>query len=255
MIRKLLLSLFSVFCSMIVYCQLYNNGATITVQNGGYLMIAGNLQNASGTITNDGKLEVQGNFINAATYNSTGNEDSLIMSGTGIDTLTMGSSVINNLTINKTTSSDIIRLGSSATVNTKLDYLSGVFTTDPILNPAFILTSPVAAVYNFAAGKEIIGVVKRTGWNNGTARVFNQPNMQVTTNGGTAPTSFTVTMIPQSGGGDPTQTEREVKRKFLFSQTGGSGFTSDINYPYATSELNTNVEANIVPWELNSSEW
>ena len=56
MIRKLLLSLFSVFCSLIVYCQLYNNGATITVQNGGYLMIAGNLQNASGTITNDGKL-------------------------------------------------------------------------------------------------------------------------------------------------------------------------------------------------------
>ena len=46
--RKLLLSLFSVFCSLIVYCQLYNNGATITVQNGGYLMIAGNLQNASG---------------------------------------------------------------------------------------------------------------------------------------------------------------------------------------------------------------
>jgi len=255
MIRKLLLSLFSVFCSLIVYCQLYNNGATITVQNGGYLMIAGNLQNASGTITNDGKLEVQGNFINAATYTSTGNEDSVIMSGTGIDTLTMGSSVINNLTINKTTSSDIIRLGSSATVNAKLDYLSGVFTTDPILNPSFILTSPVSAVYNFAAGKEIIGVVKRTGWSNGTAIVFNQPNMHVTTNGGTAPTSFTVTMIPQSGGGDPTQTEREVKRKFLFSQTGGSGFTSDIRYPYATSELNTNVEANIVPWELNSSEW
>lgn len=255
MITKLLLSLFSVFCSLIAYCQLYNNGATITVQNGAYMMIAGNLQNASGTITNDGKLEVQGNFINVATYNSTGNEDSLIMSGTGIDTLSMGSSVINNLTINKTTSADIIRLGSSATVNTKLDYLSGVFTTDPILNPGFILTSPVNAVYNFAAGKEIIGVVKRTGWSNGTASVFNQPNMQVTTNGATSPTSFTVIMIPQSGGGDPTQTEREVKRKFLFSQTGGSGFTADIRYPYVTGELNTNVEANVVPWELISSEW
>ena len=255
MIRKLLLSLFSVFCSLIVYCQLYNNGATITVQNGGYLMIAGNLQNASGTITNDGKLEVQGNFINAATYNSTGNEDSLIMTGTGIDTLTMGSSVINNLTINKTTGTDIIRLGSSATVNTKLDYLSGVFTTDPILHSSFVLTSPVSAVYNFAAGKEIIGSVKRTGWTNGAARVFNQANMQVTTNGGTTPTSFTVTMITQSGGGDPTQTEREVKRKFLFSQTGGSGFTADIRYPYITGELNTNVEANVVPWELISAEW
>ena len=255
MIRKLLLSLFSVFCSLIAYCQLYNNGATITVQNGGYLMVAGNLQNASGTITNDGKLEVQGNFINAATYTSTGNEDSVIMSGTGIDTLTMGSSVINNLTINKTTGSDVIRLGSSVTVNSKLDYLSGTFTTDPILNPAFILTSPVSAVYNFSAGKEIIGVVKRTGWSNGTAIVFNQPNMHVTTNGGTNPTDLTVTMIPQSGGGDPTQTEREVERKFLFTQTGGSGFTADVRFAYLTTELNTNVEANIVPWELISSEW
>ena len=218
-------------------------------------MIAGNIQNASGTITNDGKLEVQGNFINDVTYNSTGNEDSVILSGTGIDTLTMGSSVINNLTINKTTGADIIRLGSSVTVNSKLDYLSGTFTTDPILNPAFVLSSPVAAVYNFAAGKEIIGTVKRTGWSNGTARIFNQPNMLVTTNGGTTPTSFTVTMIPQSGGGDPTQIEREVKRKFLFAQTGGSGFTADIRYPYIAGELNTNVEANVVPWELISSEW
>jgi hypothetical protein len=252
MIRQLLLSVLSVFCSLVVYCQLYNNGATITIQNGGYMMIAGNLQNGSGTITNDGKIEVQGNFINAATYTSTGNEDSLIMSGTGIDTLTAGSAVINYLTINKTTSADIVRLGGTTTVNTKLDYLSGVLTTDPILNPSFTLTSPVAAVYNFTAGEEIIGNVMRTGWTNGTARVFNQPNMQVTTNGGTSPTSFTVTMLP---GGDPTQNERELKRKFLFTQAGGSGFTADISFPYATTELNTNVEANIVPWELISSEW
>jgi len=255
MFKQLLLSILSVFCSIVVYCQLYNNGATVTVQSGGYLMIAGNLQNASGTITNDGKIEVQGNFINSGTYTSTANEDSLILSGAGIDTLTAGGSVINNLTINKTTSSDTIRLGGTTTVNTKLDFLSGGFTTDPILNPSFTLTSPVTAVYNFVAGKEITGNVKRTGWTNGTAYVFNQPNMQVTTNGGASPTSFTVTMIPQSDGGDPTQNEREVKRKFLFAQTGGSGFTADVRYPYVTGELNTNVEVNIVPWELNSSEW
>lgn len=235
--------------------QLYNNGATITVQNNAYVMVTGDLKNVTGTITNDGKIEVQGNFINAGTYTSTSNGDSLIMSGTGIDTLTSGGSVINNLTINKTSASDIVRLGATATVNARLDYMSGVFTTDPILHPSFSVTSPVSAVYNFAAGKEIIGMVKRTGWTNGTARVFNQPNMLVTTNGGTAPTSFSVTMIPQSGGGDPTQNEREVKRKFLFTQTAGSGFTADIRYPYVTGELNTNVEANIVPWKLISSEW
>ena len=235
--------------------QLNNNGATITIQNNAYVMVMGDIKNASGTITNDGKIEVQGNFTNAGTYTSTGNEDSLIMTGTGLDTLTAGSAIINYLTINKATATDIVRLGGSVTVNKKLDYLSGVFTTDPILHPSYIFTSPVAAVYNFAAGKEITGSVKRTGWSNGTARIFNQPNMQVTTNGGIVPTSFTVTMIPQTGGGDPTQNEREVKRKFLFAQSGGSGFTADIRYPYLTGELNTNVEANIVPWELITSEW
>ncbi len=251
--RKLRLITAFIFFSVTCQCQLYNNGATFTVQDGAYVMVAGDITNVSGgTITNDGKIEVQGNFVNSGTYTSTSNQDSLIMTGAGQDTLTMGSSIINYLTINKPTSADVVRLGGTLTVNTKLDYLSGVLSTDPVLNPAFRLISPVATVYNFAAGAEIIGSVTRTGWTNGAAHSFNQPNMLVTTNGGTAPTTFTVTMIPL---GDPTQTEREVKRKFSFGQTGGSAFTADIRYPYATGELNTNTEANIVPWELISSEW
>ncbi len=253
--KKLQLIIALVILSTGLKAQLYNNGATITIQNNAYVMVTGKLTNASGTITNDGKLEVQGDFINSATYTSTGNEDSVIMSGTGTSLLTAGGAVINYLTINKTTSADIVKLGGTATVNTKLDFLSGTFTTDPITNPSYLLSSPSSAVYNFNPGNEIIGRVQRTGWSNGTARMFNQTNMQVTTNGGTAPSDVTVTMIPQSGGGDPTQTEREVTRKFQFSQTGGSGFSADIRFPYITSELNTNVEGNIVPWELISSEW
>ena len=253
--RKLQLLIAIVFFSAAAQSQLINNGATFTIQSGAYVTVTGDVKNISGTITNDGKIEVQGNFINSGTYTSTTNDDSLLMTGTGPDTLTGGSAVIHYLTINKTTSTDIVRLGGTTTVNTKLDYLSGVLSTDPVLNPSFTLTSPVAAVYNFAAGKEIIGRVMRTGWTNGTARIFNQPNMQVTTNGGTSPTSFAVTMIPLSGGGDPTQNERELKRKFLFAPTGGSGFTANIRYPYTTGELNTNVEANIVPWKLLSAEW
>ena len=253
--RKLQLFTALIFFSAAAKCQLYNNGATFIIQDGAYVMVTGDVRNISGTITNDGKLEVQGNFINSGTYTSTANEDSLIMSGPGTDTLTGGSSVIHYLTISKTAGTDMVRLGGTTTVSTKLDYLSGVLSTDPVANPLFVLSSPVAAVYNFAAGKEITGSVMRTGWTNATAHIFNQANMLVTTNGGTAPTRFTVTMIPQSGGGDPTQTEREVKRKFLFAQTGGSGFTADIRYPYLTAELNTNVEANLVPWDLISSEW
>jgi len=235
--------------------QLYNAGGTIAIQNNASLFVQGDLKNVSGTVTNDGKIEVQGNFINSGTYNSSANDDSLLMSGTGTDTLNAGTSVLNYLTINKTSSTDIIKLGGPLTINTRLDYLSGIFTTDPVAHPTYVISSPVAAVYNIASGKEIIGVVQRTGWTNGTARIFNQANMLVTTNGGTAPTSFTVTMIPQSGGGDPSQSEREVKRKFLFSQAGGISFTADIRYPYTTSELNNNTEANLTPWELISSEW
>ena len=85
--QKLRLLALLIFLSPIAQSQLYNNGATIAVQNGAYLFVAGNVNNVSGTLTNDGKIEVQGNFINSGTYTSTANEDSLIMSGTGIDTL------------------------------------------------------------------------------------------------------------------------------------------------------------------------
>ena len=253
--QRILHVLITTFFSTAGYCQFYNAGATVTVQNGGYIVTSGDFKNISGTITNNGKIEVRGNFINSGTYNSAANEDSLIMSGSGPDTLTVGSAIINYLTINKTTASDVVILGGPLTLNVKLDYLSGSFTTDPLLHPTYMVISPITTIYNFAAGKEIIGSVKRTGWTNGTARAFNQTNMLITTNGGTSPVSFTVTMIPKSGGGDPTQSEREVKRKFLFVQSGGTGFTTDIRYPYATTELNTNTEANLVPWELISSEW
>ena len=235
--------------------QLYNNGATITVQNGAYIMAMGDVRNTSGTITNDGKIEVQGNFTNSGTYTSTANEDSLLMTGAGVDTLTAGGATINYLTVNKTSATDVVRLGSTAIVNTKLDFILGTLTTDPLLNPSFTITSPVAAVYNFAAGTEIIGSVKRTGWANGTARIFNQPNMFVTTNSGTSPTDLTVTMIPQSASGDPTDNEREVKRKFQFAQTGGTGFTADVRFPYVAGELNTNTAANLVSWGRFSGEW
>ena len=254
---KMVLALFLLLTSFFTPAksQLYNNGATINISDGAYVIVTGDLKNMGGTITNDGKIEVQGNFINSGSYTSTSNDDSLIMSGAGMDTLSPGSSAINYLTINKTTATDLVTLGSTAIINARLDFLSGRFTTDPIANPSFSVTAPVSAVFNFGAGEEIVGIVKRTGWANGAPQIFNQPNMQVTTSGGTAPTSFTVTMIPQSDGGDPTQNEREVKRKFLFSQAGGSGFTTDIRFPYVTGELNTNVEANLVPWELVSSEW
>ena len=241
--------------SNVVFSQLVNNGGTITIQTNALIICTGDVQNISGTLTNNGKLEVQGNFFNSGTYNTTTSDDSLIMNGPGNATLNTGAATLSYLHINKTLATDEVKLASSVLLSTKFIYDQGNFTTDPIINPSFVLSAPASAAFSFAAGKEIIGKVRRTSWVNGSTVVFNQPNMLVTTNTGTVPTDFTVTMIPQSSGGDPTQSEREVKRKFQFSVTGGAGFTADIRYPYSDAELNTNLEGSLVPWQLVTTEW
>lgn len=234
--------------------QLINNGASVTIQPGAVVFVAGDVQNNVGsTISNDGKLEVQGNFSNAATYTSAATDDSLILSGGGNVTLNGGTATINYLTINKTANTNNVTLAGTTLLGKKLDYISGSFSTDFANNPTYVFSAPTSAVFNFAAGREINGRVRRTSWVNGSSAVFNQPNMLLATNAGTSPTDVTVTMLPN---GDPSLNEREVKRKFLFTQTGGSGFTADIRFPYQDAELNaTNMEATLVPWQLISSEW
>lgn len=227
------------------------SGASFYMQSGSLVTVQGDVQNA-GTINNDGNLKVQGNYTNTGTYTGVGSAGVLEMYGIGNSNITPGSSAIANLTINKSAASDVVTLTASTTVNNGFTLTQGILTTNPTVTPAVALISPAATPYTFAAGKEVIGKVRRTGWSAGTSRVFNQPNMQVSTAGGTTPTDITVNMIPN---GDPTQTEREVKRVFNFEQTGGSGFTADVRYPYLSSELNTNTEGNLVPWRLVSSEW
>jgi hypothetical protein len=247
--------LFCLLIASITQAQLVNNGAIITIQSGASIFCAGNFTNTSGTITNDGKIEVQGSFTNSGTYNSATSDDSLIMSGAGNATLNSGGAMFRYLTINKASNTDIVTLGSSVLIGNKLDYLTGSLSTDYLANPGYSISAPLTAVFNFAAGREIAGNVKRTGWVNGSTVLFNGANMQLATNGGTAPTELMVTMLPDGFGGDPSQVEREVKRKFLFTPTGGTGFTTDIRFPYLSAELNTNTEGNLVPWNLISSEW
>ena len=238
-----------------IKAQVVNNGGSIKIESGGQLKCTGSLTNTTGAITNDGRIEVQGNFTNNGTYLSPGNKDSLVMSGTGNATLNAGDAGFHFLTINKVSATDVVTLGSSLLVKTKLDYLSGLLTTDYANHPSYVLTAPATAVFNIAPGREIVGTVKRTGWANGSSVLFNSSQMQIATNGGTAPADITVTMLPQDFGGDPSQAEREVKRKFLLAQNGGNGFTADVRFPYSTNELNNNAEGNLAPWYLNASEW
>lgn len=246
----------SMLVALFVQAQLVNNGATIVVQSGATIFCAGSLTNASGTITNDGKIEVQGNFTNSGTYNSTANNDLLVLSGSGNATLSGGGATFRYLTIDKVSNADVITLAGTVNIGTHLDFQGGGLSTDYLAHPSYSVTAPSSAVFTFATGREIAGNVKRTGWTNGSTTLFNSADMLVTTVGGTAPTDLMVTMLPQSFGGDPSQAEREIKRKFIFAVTGGSGFTADVRFPYLKSEVGLdNKEPNLVPWNLLSSEW
>lgn len=247
------------FLYLLLYAAVSNaqltNGGTIIIQQGAAVFCAGNFTNASGIITNDGKLDVQGNIINSGTYNTPLNHDSLVLSGSSNTLLNSGAAVFQFLTINKAADSNFVTLAGSLYVGQKLDYLSGVLSTDYVNNPSYSLNAPMSAVFNIVAAHEIAGNVKRTNWVGGSTAVFNSANMQMSTSSGTAPSALMVTMLPGAYGGNPSQTEREVKRTFLFSATGGSGYTADIRFPYLISELNTNAEGNIIPWYMSASEW
>ncbi len=239
----------AVFAALSVKSQFYNNGAIIKISNGAVLSCAGSFTNAAGTITNDGKIEVQGDFVNSAAYNSTLNEDSLLFTGAGSVTLNAGLATLNNVQVNKTGGGGVT-LAASTTIGNMFDLQAGTFSTNPAT--AFELSAPFGATFTYAAGTEVIGKVRRTGWSNGTPKVFNATNMVINTAGGTAPTSLLVNMIPN---GDPAGTEREVKRTFSFTATGGSGYNADVTFPYKATELNTNTEATLAPWYFTASEW
>lgn len=252
--RKYLLSAIILVIALLgnqAFAQLTNNGATIKVSAGAQLVCNGDLTNTSGTIDNDGTLDVKGSFTNNGTYLSTSGSDVLSFSGTGNVTLKGGTSTYRSLVINKTSGGGV-KLTGNFNLTNSFTLTAGSFSTDPENSYEFI--APTSASFSFAPGTEIIGKVRRTGWVNGTSYAFNSANMLLTTNGGTAPTSILVTMVP---GGDPTAAQKEVKRKFLFTQTGGAGYTADVTLPYSASELNTNIEGSLVPWYYStaSSEW
>ncbi len=230
--------------------QLYNDSGTIRIMNGGYIVCTGNVTNASGTITNDGKLEVQGNFSNRAAYNSIDNNDSLLLTGAGNVTLNSASAILNNLLVNKI-SGGRVTLKANTTIGRRFDLLAGDFSTDPAYSNELI--APASATFTFGTGTQITGKVRRTNWANGSKIIFHQADLAVTTTGGTAPANVLVNMVPDR---DPTLSERAVKRYFYFRPAGGSNYFADITFPYRSAELNTNIEANLVPWyHASSNKW
>lgn len=220
--------------------QIYNTG-TFKIINGGFVLSTGDVTNASGTIANDGQLEIRGNFVNKAVYNSAG-DDSLLLTGSASSDLNSGSAIYYYLQAKKSNNSTVI-LSGTARVLRKFELIEGGFSTDPINN--YELIAPVSAIFRFGTGTEITGKVRRTNWLNDTTVIFHNPNMAIKTYEGIAPKSMLINMIP---GGDPTLSEKEIKRYFFFSPEGGTNYMADVTFPYKNSELNVNNENSIVPW-------
>src|SRR3954470_18951420 len=87
------------FLSIAAKSQLSIEGGSVKIFNGASIICSGDVTNNSGTITNDGRLETHGSFLNNGTYNSTANEDSLLLTKTGDVTLAGATSILHYLAI------------------------------------------------------------------------------------------------------------------------------------------------------------
>ncbi|MCW3110544.1 MAG: hypothetical protein JWQ09_5050 [Segetibacter sp.] len=213
----------------------------LTQQVNGQLVING----GSITIGDNAFITVQGDFTSNTDILGTGK---IIMNGTSAQQMNMNGFTVPNLEINSTGG---VTLAGNAKIGNTFNFVAGSFSTNPLT--AFELIAPATATFSFAPSTEMSGKIRRTGWINETPITFNQGNVILTTHGGTPPTEIQVNMVP---GGDPTGPEREVKRSFSFIPTGGAGYTVDMTLHYNSStELNNNIENNLVPWVYTSNEW
>lgn len=108
---------------------LTNGGATITVQAGSTLTVAGSVQNLAGsTITNGGTVQLSGNFTNAGTLASAG---TLLFSGTSDQTFASGAATVATLLVNDigAAGSNRLFITNDLTIGTLLNLQSGLVRT------------------------------------------------------------------------------------------------------------------------------
>ncbi len=206
---------------------------SLTVNGGGTLNITGRTLSLTGSLSNGGTLTLTGSTV--------------IFNGTGAQTLT-NTTAFNNLTINNTGGS--VTLGSNATVNGTLTLTSDLTTTN-----AFTLTMPLTGI--ISGGADVVGNFTRTNggpqFPSATNITFGNPNTLLNfTAAGTRPTSINFRLtktVPTDAatGGTNTGFPGAVKRTYLITPTGGSGFSATMQLHYLTTDLNGNSEANPGP--------
>lgn len=154
---------------------LTNAGATITVQTGTTLYVAGGVQNASsGTLTNAGTVQLTGDLTNAGTLASPG---TLLFSGAQDQTFAPGGATVSNLTLSNTGASGSNRLFlvNDLTISSLLTLAGGLVRTQASASsPLYTLSLPDGGrVVGEAAGQYVQGrlAVTRAAVSNSTGSV------------------------------------------------------------------------------------
>lgn len=139
---------------------LTNGGATLTVQAGTTLTVAGSVQNqAGGTLTNGGTVQLGGDLTNAGTLASAG---TLLFGGAADQAFAPGAATVATLLVRNTgaTGSNRLFISSNLTIGTLLNLQSGLVRTQGTAagSPLYTLSLPDgASVQGEAAGRYVQG--------------------------------------------------------------------------------------------------
>ncbi len=232
----------------------YTMGGTLsTVANSGTILT----QNTSSTPIPTGKT--WGGTVN---YNSTstaqtamaGTYNNLTISTTGGATAS-GDITVNgivSLAANPNETNGALEMtnsyGDYSNVLTPTNELTSRYTAACDILDSDILTMGPSATYSGTG--DVTGRVKRTALLANTEYTFGSPYSTITfSSGGTMPASVMFVITKGSDRGIHSNLETTVARLYQIFQTGGSGNTFTLKLRYLDSELNLNVENNLVLWD------
>lgn len=168
-----------------VQTALYNSGATLQLQSGATLYIAGNTTINSGSLTNNGSLRTTGNFANNGTMNAPAGSN-FYLQGSSSQTLSGAQPiVVNNVQINNSAG---ITVNAKLQVDGQLTFSTGVVTASSSLAPV-VLTVNGSVNGTPTDGSHINGYVLKQGTGSftfptGSAFKYQPISVNLSNNGG-----------------------------------------------------------------------
>ena len=135
--RNFFLAVCLLICNLGLFAQneLYNDGSLIHVQNGGFVYVQGEVNNASGSMENEGEIELLGDWTNTADYLSN-TSGQVTFSGLNLASISgnmVGLNDFFNLRINKLGANAAVKrviLNNDIEVDNLLTFTSGRISTD-----------------------------------------------------------------------------------------------------------------------------